>query len=611
MRRVNDVSEAIHWPMPHIDTALTDLTGSAVYAKLDFSHGYWQIALDEKSRECQSFGTDEGIWTPTRVLQGSKNSSAYFQAATSKIYKPLRERLLQWLDDWLMHAKTEGELLNTLKVFFVLSREYRVKLNAKKCTLFTREVTWCGRKISAEGVTYDPRRLEGLKIMHSPTNGAELQQFITSINWMRQSIPNYNVLTAPFYNVLEEVYASSGRRTRKAAEKIKLSSTGWNEKHVECFQNVQNALRNAVTLAHYDPKKRLCLFTDASQTHWASVLTQVPHEDLSKPIHDQAHEPLAFLSGNFKGASANWSVPEKEGYSIVTSMMKLDYMTMCENGVSIYTDHRNLLYIFDPKGQDANVSQHVVSKLTRWALKLSAFSYTITHISGESNVWADMLTRWTKQPLMATSGINQLYTTPNNISFGAREPISWPDAAEIKNAQSEYANESTNMMYNDKDGMKRFRRSNAIWIPDRATSLQLRLLIISHCGIGGHRASDSTRDKLAGRYAWKTLRADVKQFVQTCFHCVATNTPDRMPRPMGHQIHSTTPNEVIHFDYLFIGEAKEGYEYIVIIKDDFSGYVWLLPCRHADAWTTAKHLMSWFASFGISTKWVSDRGSHF
>jgi hypothetical protein len=36
----------------------------------------------------------------------------------------------------------------------------------------------------------------------------------------------------------------------------------------------------------------------------------------------------------------------------------------------------------------------MIDNLHRWSYKLSSFHYTIEHIPGSLNVWADMLTRW-------------------------------------------------------------------------------------------------------------------------------------------------------------------------------------------------------------------------
>ncbi len=62
--------------------------------------------------------------------------------------------------------------------------------------------------------------------------------------------------------------------------------------------------------------------------------------------------------------------------------------------VTIYTDHANLVYLYDPYGRNPGIARHTASKLMRLALKLSAFLYVIDHLPGESNVWADILTRW-------------------------------------------------------------------------------------------------------------------------------------------------------------------------------------------------------------------------
>lgn len=50
--------------------------------------------------------------------------------------------------------------------------------------------------------------------------------------------------------------------------------------------------------------------------------------------------------------------------------------------------------------------------------------------------------------------------------------------------------------------------------------------------------------------------------------------------------------------------------YVLITKDDFLGYIWLLPCTEATAQVTAESLIAWFAAFGTALIWVTDQGSH-
>jgi hypothetical protein len=55
-------------------------------------------------------------------------------------------------------------------------------------------------------------------------------------------------------------------------------------------------------LAFPDPKKRICILTDASDRFYAGLVTQTHEKQLDLPMEEQDHQPLAFFSGEFKGA---------------------------------------------------------------------------------------------------------------------------------------------------------------------------------------------------------------------------------------------------------------------------------------------------------------------
>jgi Integrase zinc binding domain len=162
----------------------------------------------------------------------------------------------------------------------------------------------------------------------------------------------------------------------------------------------------------------------------------------------------------------------------------------------------------------------------------------------------------------------------------------------------------------DAGGMRMM--NNALWIPERAVELQLRLCVESHCRSAGHRAYEATLGAIKEYVAWTTMAKDVKVFVQNCLHCVATIPRDKKPRPLCTQLNATKPNEIMHFDFLYIGLSRDGkYQSLLLIKNYLSGYLWLVPCRTADAAATVDALMRWFAVFGVVLLWISDRGSHF
>ncbi len=107
------------------------------------------------------------------------------------------------------------------------------------------------------------------------------------------------------------------------------------------------------------------------------------------------------------------------------------------------------------------------------------------------------------------------------------------------------------------------------------------------------------------------MDADTKAFVQICLVCTLSGSGSKVSRPLGQQIHATHVSELLLFDFLHIGEFRTGHEYIPILKNIFSGYVFLKPCKNADAESTANVLMEYFPTFVSIPQWFSDRGPHF
>jgi hypothetical protein len=398
LRGVNDATVPSVWPMPNLECVLQSLEGTTCYATLDLWKGYWQFPLAEEKQECFSFMTHEGIFTPTRIIQGSKNAVNSFQAG-----------MQETLGDLLY-------LLDRLDGIFNKFQERNIRCSVTKCHLFLTKAKWCGRIISAAGIEHDPARLKTLGEMPTPTNAAELQQFLCAMNWLRNALPDFNRVTEPLQNILEQALQQTSARKQAEAKKIPLKKCGWTSFHDQAFDRCRHLLLHAVRLAHPDPAKMFCLFTDASDHSWGAVLTQVPLEDLNLPVADQDHTPLQFLGGKFTKNKLNWSVCEKEAYAIVESCLRLEYLLLRPSGFKIFTDHRNLLYIFDPKYRSADVKKYTAAKLQRWALRLHAFSYTIEHISGDANVWADLLSRWASPPSSEEGQEVQLPSHTNVVS---------------------------------------------------------------------------------------------------------------------------------------------------------------------------------------------------
>ncbi|OWZ03858.1 LOW QUALITY PROTEIN: hypothetical protein PHMEG_00024341 [Phytophthora megakarya] len=176
-------------------------------------------------------------------------------------------------------------------------------------------------------------------------------------------------------------------------------------------------LLKMVTLAHPKEEWEVCLFADASQTHFGVVVTQIPPADAGLPVHEQHHQSLAFLSGSF----ATWSNIDKEAFTIVISGKRLMHLLLRPRGFRIFTDHRNLY----------SLGRHQVDRLQWWAMTLTTFRYVIEYVGGEDN--GDLLSRRGAGPASTTSParMNALLVV-NRVSPLQEPEFIWPTQEEIK-----------------------------------------------------------------------------------------------------------------------------------------------------------------------------------
>ncbi len=237
----------------------------------------------------------------------------------------------------------------------------------------------------------DPSRVSALKHTSTPEKAAELCEFIHCCRWMSNAIPAFAERISVLNDVVEKAYAISKRRTKNSVKNVKLSNLSWGVDHTKSFYDIQKSLRDAVRLAYSKPNCTVCIFMDASYKFWSAVVTQVQNCELSLPLEEQKHEPLAVLGAEFKGREFDWTT-----YEIFRVFEKLDYLFYNEAPTHVFTDHRNVMFVFEPLSLESAPRRQQVSKVQRWALYLSRFHYIIDQISGNRNVFADISTRWLK-----------------------------------------------------------------------------------------------------------------------------------------------------------------------------------------------------------------------
>lgn len=104
-----------------------------------------------------------------------------------------------------------------------------------------------------------------------------------------------------------------------------------------------------------------------------------------------------------------------------------------------------------------------------------------------------------------------------------------------------------------------------------------------------------------------------RQFLCACLHTLSLNSwgGEKMPPPFGPAVHGTRPNDLLQFDYIDLGDSKNGDKYVQLLRDDRSDCkrFYCLPDTGAENAATA--VIEWCSIFGVPKMLMSDGPTHF
>lgn len=117
---------------------------------------------------------------------------------------------------------------------------------------------------------------------------------------------------------------------------------------------------------------------------------------------------------------------------MMATLERVHYMAAMPDRFDLYTDHSNLVFIFDSLSIVSDLGKTSARKVLRWAVRLSVYKYKCVHTSGSENVWADLLGRWS-----ALTTTRWLVTIPE-LPSASRDDFQWPSVSVIELEQNEH-----------------------------------------------------------------------------------------------------------------------------------------------------------------------------
>lgn len=141
----------------------------------------------------------------------------------------------------------------------------------------------------------------------------------------------------------------------------------WNEKESIQFQKIKSLFLETQVLHYPDFSKDFYLQCDASRHSIGGHVYQI--------LDDDKKHALMFISRTLKGPELNYYTSELECLAIVHCLQKARSILIGQR-IRIVTDHMALTFL--------KTCRLLSPRLTRWALALQEYDFTIQHCPGKT-----------------------------------------------------------------------------------------------------------------------------------------------------------------------------------------------------------------------------------
>ncbi|KAA3670363.1 uncharacterized protein DEA37_0003141 [Paragonimus westermani] len=262
-RMFNGVTKKDAFPLPRIDDLFDALDGATYFSTLDLASGYWKVKVKENDRAKMAFIVPSGPYEFEVMPFGLSNAPATFQRLMQKALHDLIPRTcLVYLDDVIVHGRSEREHMRNLKFVLESLAEVGLKLEPSKCHFLLKEVTFLGHVISGAGIHMDPRKTEQIRSWPTPKDSNELRGFLGLASYYRLFITDFARISTPL------TYLPWLQNSQEFT---------WTEECDHGFKSLREDLCTAPLLAFLDlsPKAgEFVLDTNASDSAIGVVLSQ-------------------------------------------------------------------------------------------------------------------------------------------------------------------------------------------------------------------------------------------------------------------------------------------------------------------------------------------------
>ena len=359
-RRLNSVTIPDPYYMSTLEEILEKVGSCGCLSKLDLSKGFYQIGIEEKSRDKTAFVTPFGKYRFNRMPFGLRNAPAIFQRTMEEVLRGCHEFSAPYIDDILIFSRNGVEQAGHLREVLRALSMHGLTVKEDKCQFGRTHLEYLGHLIGGGQMAVPSHRAAAMSDFILPKTRTQLRSFLGSMSYYRRFIANF----ASYSAVLSPA-------TSKAAPSVVV----WDGARLKAFTTLKGLLCDVCALTIPSSEDCFSLNTDASGLGIGATLNV---------MRDGVEKPVAFFSRQLQGAQKHYTATELEGLAVFKSIFFFDHFLYGRKFL-VHTDHQALVSLLK--------SKRLNKRLQGWVLKLMDFHFEIVYRPGSANGDADGLSR--------------------------------------------------------------------------------------------------------------------------------------------------------------------------------------------------------------------------
>lgn len=572
-RSLNKVTKKDAFPLKRPDCILNRVRQAKFLTSIDLRKAFWQIPLDETSREKTAFvAPGLGLFEFLVMPFGITNAPKTLQRTMEKVLGSILHQgdAHVYLDDMIVASSTFDDHIKTLNLIFEKLNAVGFRINIEKCEFCRSSLKFLGFVVDDQGLRTDPEKVEAITRFRTPTNTTEVKRLIGLISYYRIFLPNLSTISSPITALIKN--------------KKKGQTISWNSEAEAAFSEIKKLITVAPILISPNFDEKFFIQTDASLVGVGAVLFQE---------QGGLEHPIAYASRALSSAEQKYAATERELLAMMFAIEKF-------RG---YIEGTEFVVISDCSAlQFLTRIQNPSGRLARWAMQLGQYEFEVRHRPGKLNIVPDVLSRD-----IASLNIDRLIPDEwysDMLDNIRRDPDGYPHFKSVEDRLYKFLPSSLPTVSNIPD-----------WKLVVPTANRPEVLKMCHDeATAGHFGVAKTTARVVELYYWPKLKKDVINYVSNCRTCAAyKNSTQARPGLMGQYKKVSFPFQLISVDLLGpLPRSKKGNQHLLVVTDWFTKFVLVQPLAKATAAAVVRFMENQvFLLFGVPQIIICDNGVQF